>query len=99
MKILQISPEAPGKKSGGALAIYQTVASVKEIQNVQIDYIVPEIHDNDIRTLYTVIHELHASKNILLRAFNLIFHKMIRSPKVPFYGSSVVSVGKKLHSF
>lgn len=76
MKILQISPEAPGKKSGGALAVYQTVASVKEIQDVQIDYIGPEIYDNDIRALYTVVHELHASKNILLRAFNLIFHKI-----------------------
>ena len=41
MKILHITFEAPGEKSGGALGVYQSANSILSTGN-QVDYIGPE---------------------------------------------------------
>lgn len=71
MKILQISPQVPGKKSGGELGVLQTVLSLKE-SGYLIDYIGPEIKDQDVISLYNECYFLEYTNNVILRMINLL---------------------------
>lgn len=51
MKILHITPEAPGYTSGGRLGILQTELSITSPENI-VDYVGPEIEDPSLRQRY-----------------------------------------------
>lgn len=71
MKILQITPEAPGQHSGGQLVIRQTALSLKG-NGYEIDYVGPEIEDQQVRALYSHVYALEPSGNVLLRVYDTL---------------------------
>ena len=71
MKILQITPEAPSKLSGGGLGVYQTLLSLKG-NNYFVTYVGPMIEDKDIEKLYDELYILDRTKNPIKRAVNLL---------------------------
>lgn len=71
MRILQITPEAPGRFSGGKLGVRQTALSL--IQNGHIvDYIGPQIDDEELSSLYNCIYILEPSHNVPLRIYDTL---------------------------
>ena len=71
MKILQITSQAPGFNSGGAIGVMQTLFSL--IGNgYEVDYIGPEIEKEEIKSYYSKIYELTSEKSFFLRIFNLL---------------------------
>lgn len=72
MRILHITPEAPGRSSGGKIGIKQTALSL--IQNGHIvDYVGPELIDKEICALYNSLYILEPSNNLFLRFYDT-FH-------------------------
>lgn len=72
MRILQITPEAPGHFSGGKIGVKQTALSL--VQNGHmVDYVGPEIEDEEIRSLYNCIYILEPSDNVPLRIYDSLY--------------------------
>ena len=74
MRILQITSVAPGHLSGGAMGVRQTLLSLKGL-GAEVDYMGPEIDDEELRSLYTKDYALAPVKNKLLRAVDTLFMK------------------------
>ena len=74
MRILQITSVAPGHLSGGAMGVRQTLLSLKGL-GAEVDYMGPEIDDEELRSLYTKDYALAPVKNRLLRAVDTLFMK------------------------
>lgn len=72
MKILQIAPEAPGKYSGGKLVIRQTLLSLVG-NGYEVDYVGPEIEDQEVAALYSHRYFLEPSNNIPLRIYDTLW--------------------------
>lgn len=71
MKILQITPEAPGYFSGGKLGVKQTALSL--VQNGHtVDYVGPEIEDPNLCSLYKKVYFLKPGYNIPLRIYDTL---------------------------
>lgn len=73
MKILHITPEAPGNNSGGKLVVLQSILSLSKI-NAEIDYVGPYIDNEKIKKLYNKTYELKPTNNII-KVFLIILHK------------------------
>lgn len=73
MKILHITPEAPGNNSGGKLVVLQSILSLSKI-NAEIDYVGPYIDNEKIKKLYNKTYELKSTNNII-KVFLIILHK------------------------
>ena len=71
MRILQISPEAPGTHSGGQLVIRQTLLSLTG-NGWEVDYVGPDIQDPQIRALYARLYVLEPSNRVLLRVYDTL---------------------------
>lgn len=73
MRVLHITPEAPGRCSGGKLAVRQTLLSLVG-NGYEVDYVGPEIEDQEACSLYSNIYALEPSNNVLLRIYDT-FHR------------------------
>ena len=71
MKLLQITPEAPGYISGGTMGVLQTFLSL-DPDNNQVDYIGPKIEDKNIRGKYHKLYELDKNRNPVLSILYLL---------------------------
>ena len=71
MKILHITPEAPGEFSGGKMAVRQTLFSLVE-NGYKVDYVGPEIPDPHLKGLYAHTYELAPEKNVLIRIYDTL---------------------------
>lgn len=71
MRVLQITIQAPGSRSGGEIGVRQTLLSLKG-NGYEVDYIGPEIEDDAIRALYSHVFELEAGHNTLLRIWDTL---------------------------
>ena len=71
MKILHITPEAPGEFSGGKMAVRQTLFSLVE-NGYKVDYVGPEIPDPHLKGLYAHTYELEPEKNVLIRIYDTL---------------------------
>lgn len=71
MKILHITPEAPGEFSGGKMAVQQTLFSLVE-NGYEVDYVGPEIPDSNLKGLYAHTYELDPEKNVLIRIYDTL---------------------------
>lgn len=69
MKILHITPEAPGYTSGGRLGVMQTELSITSNNNI-VDYIGPEIEYPELAERYNKIFIPSKSKNIIKLAIH-----------------------------
>lgn len=65
MKVLQITPEAPGRMSGGQRVVLQSLLSLKGCAE-SVDYAGPEIKDEWIKSQYDRIYELAPARNPIL---------------------------------
>jgi len=78
VKILHITPEVPGRKSGGQICVLQSTEMLCSDKNNTIDYIGPAIDDKKIREFYTTIYELQASTSwigIIVTLSHLVLNK------------------------
>ncbi len=64
MRILHVTPEAPGYTSGGTICVRQSLLML-DPENNEIDYAGPQIQNNDIRILYNKTYELEPSTSLL----------------------------------
>lgn len=71
MKILQITAQAPGKKSGGELGVLQTTMSIIGNETI-VDYVGPEILDTNIASKYNQTYILRAEGLSLSRIVNIL---------------------------
>lgn len=71
MRILHITPQAPGHFSGGELGIYQTLTSL-ETNRYEVDYVGPEIKDKDIKSKYSRMYILEPHHNLPLRIYDTL---------------------------
>ena len=71
MKVLQITPEAPGYVSGGTMGVLQTLLSLDPDNNT-VDYIGPEIEDKKTREKYNNLYELGKVRNPILSILFLL---------------------------
>lgn len=71
MKILQITIQAPGSRSGGEIGVRQTLLSLLG-NGYEVDYVGPEIAEEAIRRLYHQLYELPAGHNKLLRIWDTL---------------------------
>lgn len=71
MKVLHITPEAPGNYSGGKIVVRQTLFSLLE-NNWEVDYIGPEIEEKGLKEQYSNVYILDPSKNLLLRLYDTL---------------------------
>lgn len=71
MKILQITAQAPGKRSGGELGVLQTTMSITDNRNI-VDYVGPEIPDKNICSLYRNTFILKSEGFSIRRITNLL---------------------------
>lgn len=69
MKILQITSEAPGKKSGGQIGVAQTIKSI--CVGNDVDYVGPEIEDSEFRNLYKKKYILQRNNKICYKILDL----------------------------
>lgn len=72
MRVLHITPEAPGRRSGGTIVVKQTLMSLFG-NGCDVDYVGPEIIDEEIRAHYHTVYELQPSHNLLLRVYDTLF--------------------------
>lgn len=59
-RVLQITPEAPGYKSGGAICVLQSLDMLL-LSNCCVDYVGPEITDQEIASKYNNLYFLEKS--------------------------------------
>lgn len=71
MKLLQITPEAPGYVSGGTMGVLQTLLSLDPDHN-QVDYIGPKVDDENAREKYHKLYELKKNRNPVLSILYLL---------------------------
>lgn len=71
MRILHITSQAPGMRSGGELGVYQTIKSLC-LNGYDVDYVGPEIKDKNISVLYKNLYFLDPDKNILRRCYFML---------------------------
>lgn len=64
IKVLQVTPEAPGRKSGGQYGILQSALSLFGSCD-EVDYIGPHIEDDDIRNKYHYLFEILPDISVL----------------------------------
>ena len=69
MRVLHITPEAPGSLSGGKIGVKQSIYSLID-NNYVVDYVGPEIEDEEIRQLYNHLYVLEPSYNLPLRIYD-----------------------------
>lgn len=74
MKVLQITPEAPGNKSGGQRGVLQSLLSLKGVNKKieVIDFVGPRIFDETIKQLYRKTYELEPTKSIIKQILILL---------------------------
>lgn len=72
MKILHITPQAPGRRSGGELGVLQTILSIKNNNDNVVDYVGPDISNNDICLLYNRCYFLKPNNNYIFRIAYLL---------------------------
>lgn len=70
-RILHITPQAPGEKSGGEIAVHQTLLSFLEDGYI-VDYVGPQIESEVIKKKYNHIYELDKTNNVILRCYDLL---------------------------
>lgn len=70
MRILQITSEAPGKKSGGQLGVAQTAESICLCNDV--DYVGPAIEDDAFLDLYNNTYYLSRNENSFFKVVDLL---------------------------
>lgn len=73
MRALQITPEAPGRFSGGKIGVRQTLLSLVG-NGYQVDYVGPEIEDDELKSLYSTVYILEPGNNVLLRIYDTLHH-------------------------
>lgn len=78
MRILHITPEAPGRSSGGQLVVLQSILSFS-LLNIEVDYVGPHISNMDIRRLYNKVYELSPTKNWIKVLMILLCGEMNKS--------------------
>lgn len=69
MRVLHITPEAPGSLSGGKIGVRQSVYSLVDNSCV-VDYVGPTIEDGEVRKLYNQLYVLEPSNNLPLRIYD-----------------------------
>lgn len=69
MRVLHITPEAPGSLSGGKIGVKQSIYSLINNKYV-VDYAGPEIEEKEIRQLYNYMYVLEPSNNLPLRIYD-----------------------------
>lgn len=72
MKILHITPEAPSTMSGGGIGVRQTLLSLTE-NHYEVDYVGPDIPDQELKNRYHRTYILEPGRNILLRIYDTLF--------------------------
>lgn len=69
MRVLHITPEAPGSISGGKIGVRQSIYSLAD-NKYDVDYVGPEIEDREIQQLYNRLYVLEPSDNLPLRIYD-----------------------------
>ena len=69
MRVLHITPEAPGSLSGGKIGVKQSLYSLVDNKYV-VDYVGPEIEEEEIRQVYNHLYFLEPSNNLPLRIYD-----------------------------
>ncbi|TDP82302.1 glycosyltransferase involved in cell wall biosynthesis [Halanaerobium saccharolyticum] len=87
-KILHISPEPPSDYSGGGIVVKQSLLSLNDYFN--IDYIGPEIYNNNIMNLINNKFFLEENNNKFKRIFDLL----IKKETTAFYDSWIKNKDK-----
>ena len=69
IRILHITPQAPGMKSGGEIGVRQTLLSLCG-NGYTVDYIGPKLNDENLKELYNNVYELEPISNNVIRMFD-----------------------------
>lgn len=69
MRILHITPQTPGMKSGGEIGVGQTLLSLYGNGYI-VDYVGPKICNKDLIELYNNVYELEPISNNIIRMFD-----------------------------
>lgn len=76
MRVLQVTPEAPGMMSGGQRGVLQSLLSLKGSIGT-VDYVGPVIKENWIKEKYNNVYELDASGSWIKMIKALLFYRQI----------------------